>query len=94
MPQGSRHCETGLLLRGDLGLVLRLDDGGEWQLDAPGRARRYIGQRVRIEGIRDGFNLLAVTKLEPFEQTRRDSPLESSLLKRIAQAIRNWYNHG
>lgn len=90
MPRGSRHCETGLLLRGDLGLVLRLDGGGEWQLEAPGKAERYIGQRVRIEGIRDGFDLLAVTKLEPFERTRRDSAPKGSLLKRIAQAIRNW----
>ena len=90
MPRGSRHCETGLLLRGDLGLVLRLDGGGEWQLDAPCRAQRYIGQRVQIEGKRDGFDLLAVTKLQPFEQTRRDSLPETSVLKRIAQAIRNW----
>jgi hypothetical protein len=90
MPRGSRHWETGLLLRGDLGLVLRLDGGGEWQLDAPGRAQRYIGQRVQIEGTRDGFNLLAVTKLEPLVQTRHHSPHKTALLKRIAQAIRNW----
>lgn len=63
MPLGSRHDETGLLLRGPTGLVLRRDDGGEWRLDAPRRAARYAGRRVRIEGVRDGFDLLAITRI-------------------------------
>ncbi|WP_240502305.1 DUF5818 domain-containing protein [Sphingomonas panacis] len=65
MPHGSRHRETGLLLRSSHGLALRRDDGGVWQLDAPHRAYHLIGQRVRLEGIRDGFDLLGVTQIEP-----------------------------
>lgn len=65
MPRGSRHIETGHLLEGRHGLVLRRDEGGEWRLDAPPRARRLLGRRVRIDGIRDGFDLLAVTAIEP-----------------------------
>jgi hypothetical protein len=65
MPRGSRHVETGVLLEGPHGLVLRRDEGGEWQLDAPFSARRLVGRRVRVEGVRDGFDLLAVTAIEP-----------------------------
>ena len=41
------------------------DDGGRWQLSAPRRARRLIGQRVRIEGFRVGFAELDVNRIEP-----------------------------
>jgi len=64
VPLGSRHTETGLLLRGNYGLVLRRDDGGEWRLDAPYKAKRYVGRRVCIDGVRDGFDLLAVQRIE------------------------------
>lgn len=65
MPRGSRHIETGMLLEGRHGLVLRRDEGGEWRLDAPLRAQRLVGRRVRVDGVRDGFDLLAVTAIEP-----------------------------
>lgn len=64
MPLGSRHTETGLLLHAKHGLVLRRDDGGEWRLEAPSRLKRYVGRRVRIDGVRDGFDLLAVQRAE------------------------------
>jgi hypothetical protein len=63
VPRGSRHVETGLLLQGRDGLVLRRDGGGEWRLESSRKAERYVGRRVRIEGIRDGFDLLAVQRI-------------------------------
>jgi len=52
--------ETGLLLRSGDRLVLRRDDGGEWRLEAPSRAERLVGQRVRLTGTRTGFDVLNV----------------------------------
>ena len=60
MPRGTTHEETGLLVEQAGGLALRRDDGGTWRLDAPWRSKRLAGKRVRIVGVRDGFDLLAV----------------------------------
>ena len=46
------------------GLILDVPGGGVWRLDlgvvAAWRARRLVGMRVRVTGVRDGFDLLAV----------------------------------
>jgi hypothetical protein len=63
MPIGSKHDETGRLLRERGWLILQRDDGGRWRLDADPRAERMLGQRVRIEGIRSGFDLLDVRRI-------------------------------
>ncbi|MGC4252655.1 MAG: DUF5818 domain-containing protein [Sphingobium sp.] len=60
MPRGARHVETGILRPGRWGYSLEMDGGGVWQLDIGGSARRYLGQRVTIEGIRSGFDLIDV----------------------------------
>ena len=85
VPLGSRHMETGLLLRGTHGLVLHRDGGGEWRLDASRKAERYVGRRVCIEGVRDGFDLLAVQRIELLghEETNR----RSGIRKWFAQAM-------
>ncbi len=80
VPRGSRHVETGLLLQGKPWLVLRRDDGGEWRLDAPARAYRLVGQRVRVDGVRDGFDLLAVAAIEPLSGSRTPRPMAVSLV--------------
>ena len=85
MPRGSRHVETGLLLQGKPWLVLRRDDGGEWRLDAPARACRLVGQRVRVDGVRDGFDLLAVSAIEPLS-CRRTSP--PTAISRVSDVLR------
>ena len=54
----------GLLLEHDGGLVINVEGGGTWRLDAGWRARRLLGKRVRVEGIRDGFDLLAVERID------------------------------
>lgn len=63
MPRGTRHELTGLLLRHGPTLILRVDGGGEWRLDAPTRAWRLVGRRVSVTGMRDGFDLLGVRHL-------------------------------
>lgn len=69
MPIGTHHIETGWLNEDNGQLVLRVDSGGHWRLDAGlllgWRARRLVGRRVRVEGVRDGFNLLAVRTIAP-----------------------------
>lgn len=47
------------------GLVLEMDDGGYYELDAGGAARRLLGMRVTLEGTRSGFNLIDVDRIEP-----------------------------
>jgi hypothetical protein len=69
MPIGSHHVETGWLTDDAGQLVLRRDGGGRWHLDVGlltrWRARRLIGSRVRVEGIRDGFNVLSARTIGP-----------------------------
>lgn len=60
---GTRHDETGLLLERRGQLLLQRDQGGTWRLDADWNARRFLGQRVRVHGIRSGFDLLDVTRM-------------------------------
>ncbi len=64
MPRGTRHELTGLLLRDGPTLILRVDGGGEWHLDAPMHAWRLVGRRVSVTGARDGFDLLSVQYLQ------------------------------
>lgn len=64
MPRGTEHIETGLLLSHHGELVLERDQGGTWRLEAPAKARRLLGRRVHVTGVRDGFDLLAVTSVQ------------------------------
>lgn len=65
MPRGTRHVETGLLRPGNggYGYALEREDGGLWQLDGGGFPQALLGQRVRVEGVRAGFNLLHVSRI-------------------------------
>lgn len=44
-------------------LMLQRDDGGRWRLDALIRAESLVGRRMRVRGIRSGFDLLDVTAI-------------------------------
>jgi len=61
MPLGTRHAEAGVLLREHGQLILQRDDGGRWRLNADPEATGTLGSRVRVEGIRSGFDTLDVT---------------------------------
>jgi hypothetical protein len=67
MPRGTRHEIVGRLREVEGRWSLRPEDGGEWRLDMglllSWRARRLAGRRVRIVATRDGFDLLAVERL-------------------------------
>ncbi len=63
MPIGKFHSEEGLLLRQRGRLILQRDDGGFWTLDADPDAEDLLGLRVRVEGIRSGFNSLDVSRV-------------------------------
>jgi hypothetical protein len=65
VPLGSFHSETGLLLRQRGNLILQRDNGGRWRLEADAEAEHYLGQRVAIEGIRSGFDVLDVVRVAP-----------------------------
>lgn len=65
MPKGTHHELTGLLLESDgLYPILQIPDGGEWRLELTRRYRHLLGKRVSVTGVRDGFDLLAVTRIE------------------------------
>lgn len=65
MPRGTRHELTGVLLGGGFHPVLRVQDGGEWRLDMSQSYRHLMGLRVRVVGIRENFDLLAVEEIGP-----------------------------
>lgn len=65
MSQGSRHTVTGILLdEGDYMLVLRVEGGGRWRIDPERRTQALVGRRVRAEGVRAGFDILDVRRIE------------------------------
>ena len=71
MPRGTTHVVVGRLANREGRWSLRVDGGGEWRLDLGWRqgrrARSLAGRRVHLDGIRDGFDLLHVTRLSPLE---------------------------
>lgn len=68
MPRGTTHDESGRLNEQDGAFTLRLDGGGTWRLEVAGRMHRrasvLVGRRVRIVGVRDGFDLLSVMSID------------------------------
>lgn len=56
-----------MLLRERGALILRRDDGGRWRLDADPGAERLLGRRVRVQGVRSGFDLLDVQAISHAE---------------------------
>ncbi len=56
---GTHHRETGRLITSARGLILELDDGGIYALDAEPDATELVGQRVILEGTRKGLDRLS-----------------------------------
>ncbi len=64
MPIGKLCSEEGLLLqRRGQELILQRDDGGFWILEIDPPAEQLLGSRVRVEGVRSGFNALEVSRI-------------------------------
>lgn len=47
---------TGIIEQGSIGLVLKTDGGGTWELENANAARKLIGLHVEVVGQRSGFN--------------------------------------
>lgn len=60
MPMGTRHRVTGRLSSSERGLLLQMDDGGVYALDADTATHVLVGQRVTVEGTRSGFDRIDV----------------------------------
>jgi len=86
MPRGTRHVVTGILRPGKWGYSLEMEGGGVWQLDIAGSAHRYLGQRVTVEGVRSGFDLIDVERIVPGDAIQAKSPnwIISSLRKYLS----------
>ncbi|MFB9050347.1 DUF5818 domain-containing protein [Sphingobium indicum] len=65
MPRPTPLELTGILLEKGPYPILRAPDGGEWRLDILKRHKHLLGTRVKVTGTRDGFDLLAVERIEP-----------------------------
>lgn len=65
MPMGTRHAATGRLRRAGCLWALDVDGGGTWRLDGAPGIDEWVGRRVTVEGVREGFDLLAVDRIEP-----------------------------
>ncbi|UVO53738.1 DUF5818 domain-containing protein [Sphingomonas sp. SUN039] len=61
---GTLHRATGLLMMARRGYELHVDGGGVWALDLTRSPKALLGRRVTVEGIRGGFDLLDVRKIE------------------------------
>lgn len=63
-PQNDQSLEGLLLLDGGQ-LVLRMPDCGQWRLPAMGGQRGLVGRRVRIDGVRERHDVVAVERMAP-----------------------------
>lgn len=76
MPRGTVHLVEGTLDFDCYIYILKVDGGGQWQLDIGRSVRSLIGKRVMVRGTRAGFDLLDVSKIwlagEPEPRTARE----------------------
>ena len=75
-PQGYPETLVGLLLDAPRHPILLLDDGGEWRLEIAWiRWRHLLGKRVRVEGTRDGIDMIAVDAISEAREADEIIPL-------------------
>lgn len=56
---------TGMLATSERGLILQVDGGEVYALDADAEAHKLLGTRVTVEGTRSGFDRLDVQWIGP-----------------------------
>lgn len=57
---GTPNRLEGMLRLSERGLLLEIDDSGVWALDAEPDDQCLAGRRIRVEGIRCGFDRIEV----------------------------------
>ncbi|MDB5713584.1 MAG: hypothetical protein JWO15_981 [Sphingomonadales bacterium] len=60
MPIGTNRRLEGMLEQVERGFTLLTDQGDVWLLGTESDATAMIGQRIKIEGIRTGFDRIEV----------------------------------
>lgn len=63
MPLGTKHDESGVMLAERGQIFLQRDDGGRWRLETRKPISHLVGQRVRVKGVRDAFDILAASSI-------------------------------
>jgi hypothetical protein len=63
MPVGDVIHESGLLIDGPNGPLLKPDKGGTWQLEPSRRISKLVGNKVHVEAVRSGFSELEVKRI-------------------------------
>lgn len=53
----------GLLMQEGRQLILKMADGGQWRLLALGRQQYLLGGHVRVDGVREDHDIVAVDKI-------------------------------
>lgn len=88
MPRGTRYVVLGRLTIRHGGLAVLPDEGGTWRLEVTRNYEKWLGKRVQVDGIRDGFDLLAVkhTQLADADQ-KKPAPRSRSRIWHIAMQI-------
>lgn len=63
MPRNRPITLEGILLLNGRQLILQMPGGGQWRLLALGRHTDMLGRRVRVEGGREGHDVIGVDKI-------------------------------
>jgi len=64
MHRPTRHDLVGILLENGPCPILRTPEGGEWRLEILKRYKHLLGTQVKVAGTRNGFDILAVDRIE------------------------------
>ena len=66
MPKWVPVEAIGIVMRGPTDIILSMTGGGYWYLDLSARLKaEQLGTRVKVTGMRVGFNEIAVDKIVP-----------------------------
>jgi hypothetical protein len=53
----------GLLVQEGRQLILQMADGGQWRLLTLGRQEHLLGRHVRVQGVREDHDIVAVGRI-------------------------------
>ena len=64
MPLGAQVVDTGIIRETNGKLTLERSEGGVWRLEFSRKLRQFVDQRVRVQAVRDDFDLLYIKRVE------------------------------